>query len=228
MFLAISGLLLIGALAGLSGSINNTRFNDAVNTTTSYFQKQYAEVSSGRNARDGSLGCNNSNINSGNSSVGSTECVVLGRLLQFDVGSSTVLTRYIVGVDTTNTSAGDSAAVVAATPKVSIGNDLDDSFGVPWSVAFNKVTQGVTPVNYLAIIKSPVSERILFYSFQGPANISALTAAQIRDSNLNKPVDICLRDNNNLSPRIGYVRIGTGQGQDIIRADLSSTGSVCP
>lgn len=227
MFLAISALLLFGALASFSGSVNNTRFNDAINTTASYFQKQYIEVSSGRNARSASLGCNNSNINSGNASVGATDCVVLGRLLQFDVGSDTVLTRYIVGVDTTNVSAGDSAAVVAATPKVSIGNNLDDSFDVPWSIAFNKVTQGVTPVNYLAIIKSPVSERILFYSFQGPANLSTLTASQISDSHLNQPVDICLRDDN-FRPRVGYIRIGTGQGQDIIRADLSPTGSVCP
>lgn len=227
MFLAISGLLLFGALAAVGSSVNSTRFNDAVNTTTSYFQKQYNEVSSGRNVRDATLECNNGNVNNGNSSVGSTKCVVLGRLLQFNTGTNIISTRYIVGIDTTNLSAGDSAAVVAASPKATVGStNLEDTFEVPWSINFNKVTQGVTVVNTLAIIHSPVSERILFYSFQAPANINVLTSNEIKDANLNKPVDICLRDDTRA--RIGYVRIGSGQGQDVVRTDLSPTGSACP
>lgn len=229
MFLAISGLLLFGALAGISGSVNNARFNDTINTTTSYFQKQYNEVSSGRNARDATLGCSNGNVNNGGSSVGSTKCVVLGRLLQFNIGTSIVSTRYIVGVDTTNVAAGDSAAVVAASPKATVGNsNLEDMFNVPWTVPFSKVTQGVVAVNSLAIIRSPVSERILFYSFQAPDNITVLTGSQISDANLNKAVNICLRDDSALIPRIGYVRIGVGQGQDIIRSDLTPTAGTCP
>lgn len=228
MFLAISGLLLFGAMASLGGTIGNTRFNDAINTTVSYFQKQYTEVSSGRNARDATLGCSNGNVDNGNESVGSTKCVVLGRLLQFITGTNIVTTRYIVGVDTTNSSAGDSAAVVAALPKATVGNtNLEDDFNVPWSVSFNKATQGAAAVNSLAIIRSPISERILFYSFQAPANINNLTSSEIKDANLNKPIDICLRDDNTFKPRVGYIKIGSGQGQDIIRADLSSVAGTC-
>lgn len=227
LFLAISGLLLFGALAGINSSVNSTRFNDAVNTVTSYFQKQYAEVSDGRNARDASLGCDNGNVNNGNTSIGSTKCVVLGRLLQFNTGTSIISTRYIIGIDTTNISAGDSAAVVAASPKAVVGNtNLEDTFEVPWSTNFNKVTQGATVVNSLAIIRSPISERILFYSFQAPANINNLTSNEIKDANLNKAVNICMRDDTRA--RIGYVRIGSGQGQDIVRTDLSSTAGTCP
>lgn len=227
LFLGISGLLLFGALASVNGSVNSTRFNDAVNTTASYFQRQYTEVSSGRNIRDATLGCSNGNVNNGNASIGSTKCVVLGRLLQFNTGTNIVSTRYIVGVDTTNIAAGDSAAVVAASPKATVGNaNLEDTFEVPWSIDFNKVTQGATAVNSLAIIRSPISERILFYSFQAPANINVLTATQIRDANLNRAVDICLRDDTR--NRIAYVKIGTGQGQDIIRSDLSPTAGTCP
>lgn len=227
MFIAISGLLLIGALAGINGSINNSRFNDAVNSTTSYIQSQYGEVISGRNSRAANVNCTNGVVTSGGSSVaGMTGCVILGRLVEFNVGGTTISSRYIVGRDNANLALGDTAAVVAAVPVVPTAA-TDGSFSVPWSTQINRMTRGAVGVNYLAIIRSPVSERILFYSFNAGSNLTSLTSSHITDANLNQAVDICLRDDGNFTPRTGYVRIGTGQGQDVIRTDLTTTAGTC-
>ncbi len=57
LFLAISGLLLGVAIASVNANINNSRFNDAVRSTTSYLQGQYSEVAAGQSDRDESKGC---------------------------------------------------------------------------------------------------------------------------------------------------------------------------
>jgi len=98
---------------------------------------------------------------------------------------------------------------------------------VPWSTQINKMIRGGVGVNYLAIIHSPVSGRILFYSFNAASNVTSLTSSHISDANLNQAVDICLRDDGNFPPRTGYIRIGAGQGQDVIRTDLTVTAGTC-
>lgn len=228
MFIAISGLLLLGAMAAINGSINNTRFNDAINSTTSFIQSQYGEVASGRNSRLPNVKCTDGVITSGDPSVPgmANNCVVLGRLLEFSVGGNTITSRYIVGKDTAASITDDTVAVVEADARATSAS-TDDRFDVPWSTQINKITQGTLGVNYLAIIRSPVSERVLFYSFGAGANRSSLDSDVIKTDNLNKEVAICLREDGTVLPRTGYIRIGQGQGQDIIRADLTSTSGDC-
>lgn len=227
MFIAISGLLLLGAMASINGSINSSRFNDAVNSTTSYIQTQYSEVASGRNSRNSNVNCANGVVTpGGTSTAGMTDCVILGRLVEFGIGGATINSRYIVGQDDAVAVAGDTAAVVAANP-VAPSASTDGVFNVPWSTQINKMTQGGVDVRYLAIIRSPVSERVLFYSFNASPGLTTLTNQHITDANLNQTVNICLLDNGGLTARTGYVRIGTGQGQDAIRTDLTSTSGVC-
>lgn len=231
MFIAISGLLLLGAMAGISGSITSTRFNDAVNSTTSFIQSQYGAVASGRNSRLPNVDCNAGAVTSGGSVAGMTDCVILGRLVEFSVGGTAIKSRYIVGKDTAVTATGDTAAVVAAGATIPVSS-TDTNFSVPWATKINKMSSGVSNVNYLAIIRSPVSERVLFYSFQAGANLTSLNATPttsmlITDANLNRPVSVCLWDDGFVGGRAGYVKIGAGQGQDVIKSDLTSTSGTC-
>jgi len=227
MFIAISGLLLLGAMAGINGSISSTRFNDAVNSTTSFIQSQYGEVTNGRNSRLSDVGCNASGIQpSGNSVPGMTTCIIMGRLLEFNVGGTTITSRYIVGQDTTTASSGETAAVLAASAKAASAG-TDETFSVPWSTKINKMTNSNASAKYIAIVRSPVSERVLFYSFDGGSGLQNLDSAVITNNNLNKPVTICLLDDGLIDGRVGYIRIGSGQGQDIIRSDLTSTTGTC-
>jgi len=218
----------MGALVSVNASISNTRFTDAINSTVSNLQKQYAEVQSGRNSRDATLGCAAGTINNSAKDAGMTNCVVLGRLIQFDVGGSAISSRYIIGRDSASLSGSDTDVIQAAIPVSVSGNGLESTFDVPWSMEIDAMKRGSIDVNYLAIIRSPVSERILFYSFNGPDNLTTLTSSHISETNLNKAVDICLLDGSGFGgSRVGYVRIGAGQGQDIIKADLTNTSGAC-
>lgn len=228
LFLAISGVLLAGALLGVNASINNSRFNDAANSTVSFMQRVYAEVQGGRNSRNNALGCVGGVVNTTGTTAGMTNCVILGRLIQFDVGGSMTESRYIIGRDNSTQPSDDTAAVLAAAPApVSRSNGPFEEFSVPWSVELDTMRRGGTDVNYLAIVRSPASERILIYSFQGADNLTSLNSSHISNSTLNQAVNICLRDTSNMFARIGYIRIGAGQGQDVIKADLSTTSGAC-
>lgn len=82
LFLAISGLLLMIALAAVTGTINNTRFSDATNGLESFLSQQYSEVQSGVSFRpDGDIAC----VPAGSPEKpgAANNCIVLGRLIDF-------------------------------------------------------------------------------------------------------------------------------------------------
>jgi Tfp pilus assembly protein FimT len=226
MFLGISGLLLIGAFAAVNSSIDNTRFNDAINSTTSFLQGEYATISSGRNSRSASLGCSGGVINGTASTAGMTNCIVLGRLIEFGVGGSAVTSRYIVGRDVVSFTGTDTAAIQSANPVIINDSAASQNFTVPWTIEIDRMTTSGLSVNHVAMIRSPISERILLYSFQAPSN-PTLDSSRISEANLNRPIDVCFLDGGGINARAGFIRIGAGQGQDVIRKDLSTNPGSC-
>lgn len=238
MFLAISGLLLLGALVGIGSNISNTRFNDGVRSTVSYLQEQYNEVSTGRSDRPDSLACDlNGNVSTGGPgnptmAPGMTDCVILGRFIKIE--GSTFTARYITGIRSSfaGLSGDDTAAINQMNPVVAGTNAYEGSFDVPWQIGVvnSKVTRGSTTTPYpalgFAIIRSPASGNVLYYSF-GPV-VSAepvLTPGLIHTDNLAKQVDICFSSDD--SRRFGIVTVESGQGQEVIRSNLSSPEVDC-
>lgn len=228
LFLAISGLLLAVAIASVNLNIDNSRFNDAVRSTTSYLQKAYSEVSSGLSDRDASRGCDASgNITSSPTAVGMTNCVIMGRFIKLEGANFT--SRYIVGSRATlvGLSADDSTAILQMSPKVVGTNVYEGNYGIPWNIQAVNTTlpSGTFGSAGLAIIRSPASGEILYYT-QG--NVTAteptLDRSFIRDANLNKHVVVCFTDGGS---RFGRINVGDGQGQEIIQTDLGNNGS-CP
>lgn len=234
LFLAISGLLLVGALAGVSANINNTRFNDAVRSTTSFLQGQYDEVSTGRNDRNPNLSCDSAlNINTTTPRpVGMTNCVVLGRFLKFE--DSTVTSRYIVAYSTvsfTKLPQDDAAALADPRVSIAVANDqtFAGSFGIPWEIEFTgaKIPAQPIPVTVLglAIVRSPVSGNIMYYAFPAIAGQPTQDIeANLTSIYLNKKATLCLSDGNS---REGTIAFSPGKGQDVISTDLSITAESC-
>jgi len=85
LFLGISGILIVGLLAGTGVTIGIQRYRDAVETFKSFMQEQYSELSSVRNDRDKGWTCdqNAATIETASANDGTTpgqsECMFVGR-----------------------------------------------------------------------------------------------------------------------------------------------------
>lgn len=221
--MAIAGALLLGAFWAMTASIEQTRFNDTMTTTQSFFQKQYLEVLTGENARDTSLSCDGSgNVTtiapSSTIVPGGSNCILLGRMLSIQPDTDQIESRYVIGTEpATGTYYSDTDAINAYNPKViSSVADTDSKtvtmFNAPWASKLRTIRNASgSDVRYLTILRSPISERTMMYS-----NLTnSLNATTLNSSQLNKKVDICIDSDNGFYRRTGHLIIGSGQGQDL-------------
>ncbi len=231
LFLAISGLLLGVAIASVSANINNSRFNDAIRSTTSYLQGQYSEVAAGQSDRDETKGCDESNgqITSSPKAPGMTNCVIMGRFIKLQGSNFTV--RYITGHRNTlsGISADDTTSIQQMNPQVAPAVAYERSYNVPWDIGVVSTKLPSSPASAstgFAIIRSPATGNVLYYTEE---NISSpepvLDNTFINTGNLNKDIVVCFADSS--SARVGRINIQNGQGQEIIQTDLADTGA-CP
>ncbi len=232
LFLAISGLLLAVAIAGITTNINNSRFNDAIRSTTSYLQTQYSEVAVGQSDRAADKSCvisgSNITITNTTSTLGTSNCVIMGRFIKLEGSSFTV--RYIVGYGSNllGGSADNTTAINNMKPIVAGNNTYQSSYDIPWGIELvnTKLYNGVSNKTGFAIIRSPASGSILYYVAKDVTTAEpALDNSIINDSNLNKDAELCFEDNS--SSRVGRIKIGSGQGQEVVQTDLANTGA-CP
>ena len=90
LFLAVSGFLIMGILAGTGVSINTQRYRDSVVSLRSFLQQQYSDVSNVRNSSQ----TNPCLSSSGNR--GQTDCVILGRYVTSQ-GVSNLSVKNVIG-----------------------------------------------------------------------------------------------------------------------------------
>lgn len=235
MFLAITGLLLMVAMTGVSSRIAVARFSDSTRGFESFLQQQYDEVINGVNARSGNETCEDGGefINPGLTSTPgmSSQCLLLGKYIYFRKGSSMVTVYQIVGRDPSdiNNSDGDMVAIQEAEPHVvtSVGSR---NYSIPWDAPVydtrrdNGASEG-SEVDSFLIIRSPVSSSIQLYTFLGgdPTTVAPNIEARINTSNLGKQTNICINSRDTSSSFAAITIAKNGYNQDAIasRSDIT-------
>jgi type II secretory pathway pseudopilin PulG len=235
LFLAVTALLLSIALIGTGGSIQSSRYTDSVRTTESNIRKQFSDILNGVNPRANNLVCdsngNVSEVSSGGTPAGKTNCVLMGKLLQFTNGESQFVSRPVVGVKPSSTidtsQMSDFELIHNYSPHVVLVASAGDTINIPWEAAVFGAKRSDGPaVNSLAILRSPGSSSILTYAFVWDGN-SDITGATTSSANYlqNKSVRLCLSsaDNNTLAS----LTVGGGQGQAAISTSFEVEESEC-
>ena len=104
LVLAITGLMLVGALIAVRGSVDNQKYNDTIDSFYGFLQDQYNSLSNVEiTSRTQAIPVNNACDFV--LSRGRTDCVVLGKLLKFEsleadgVDYSRVVVRDVIGSD---------------------------------------------------------------------------------------------------------------------------------
>ncbi|MEK7621308.1 MAG: hypothetical protein AAB395_03045 [Patescibacteria group bacterium] len=182
LFFAVSGLLLVTMLSGISVSIQRQRFSDSVNATQAFLQQQYNETTVTINDR-------NTN-NCGPQGRGSSDCLVIGKVI--DLGkddedaeevvmrSHDVIINQAAADEAINADSppgdkdllnDDDADGVNAVTKALKSNRSDQDFIVPWGAKVDTIEDvvgdggpsGTSNLRYLLVIRSPINGVISTY-----------------------------------------------------------------
>lgn len=196
LFLAITGVLTAAVLVGSGVSINQQRYRDSITSLQSYIQQQYNQVANITNGRAGDWTCDgNGNVTqtsgpSGGEPRGTSDCVVLGRVITVDSTGTQLTTSNVVGYHNPNgvTQTSD-LAELTTNYKLGIVPFQQDTTSVNWSAQIVKPkTTTPMPLSIL-IIRSPLSGVTLTFSQTGALpNLNAM----LTQTNESTQRDLCV------------------------------------
>lgn len=191
LFLAVSGFLVMIALAGLGGRINRVRFTDAMRSLESFFESEESYV---RNGMVDSV-VPGTACNAGNT-VG--DCVVLGTQITLTNGSGSIDTQTLVGdrltIEQQKLDLNSAITESHITPVSSAR-----TYNMDWGLQY--FGSGVT----IGFLRDPRTSSML--PFNGnPANPTSINA--------NTP-DLCFRDNAGNSAKLNFGQTGNTVGVEL-------------
>lgn len=193
LFLAITAALAIAILLGTGTAINQQRYQDAVNSLKSYMQDQFSRVATVTNDRAGTLSCDAAGQVSDSSSGqyrGTSDCLLLGRLVTVDSSGQQLTATNIVGY---RQAAGPQTDDISELKVYNYGfSPVDtDKQQVSWGATIVQKKNIPQPASIL-IVRSPLSGRIL--SFTTPHLVTNVTdlKALIDLSNTAQPLLMCV------------------------------------
>lgn len=181
LFLAISGALVVALLVTVGTTISRQRFSDSINSTQAFVQQQVNETLNVVNDRENNGGCSVGSgttvIGGGTTGRGASDCVVLGRALDFTPDSETVKTYPVVGYEP-DTTTGTGAALLA-----SYRPSIDTANGVNYDIAWSQKVSGIHPsgVTRVLLLRSPDSGSVLTF---GGMNVQDALSAGARAINI--------------------------------------------
>lgn len=127
LFLAIAGLMLLGVLVGVSGSINRQRYDESVASFLDYMQSQYNLNDNVRNNRPDARGCVAGSIVSSapDQPRGTSDCTVVGRLVRSTDGE-VVNSRPVFATSEAMADPSDEADLIDSLGLIVAPDDLTD------------------------------------------------------------------------------------------------------
>lgn len=232
LFLAITGALFLIALIGTGNTIRSVRFSDSGRSLTAFVQRQYDEIINGLNNRSGAERCANGAVSPGTQTPGTSNCLLMGKLIVFTVNSPNITVYNVVGTEpsTVDYAQTDTQLISAFNPQV-ITNANTSTYSIPWQ-AFISGTKRVNDnqgVNGLLLIRSPKSSRIVSYTYKPTTPVAAnLSSVVNAAANVGRTTNFCIKnaDNLGLPAKLVVSDAPTQQAVQIV-FDADSGGNEC-
>lgn len=222
LFLAITGLMVVGLLVGVSGSIDRERYNDAVTSLHDNLQGQYNLVDNIYTNRPAEYRCGTGGVSAAppHQPRGTSNCSIVGRYITSSSDGKILTSKPIYARnDITSIGSGiedeqdllDELRLIVAPD--SINYDIQ-TFRIPWDTwVFTDPDNPAGSRSFtLALIRIPTNNLIRTYATEGNVSLSALIAnAQA------EPLAVCVE-------RDGLVSYPTS-GVKILRSAVNANGA---
>lgn len=235
LFLAISAMLVLISIIGVGSLIASTRFADSVRTTHAHIQNQYDEILNGVNPGE------NVPCKGASGPTGTSGCLFLGKLVNFEVGGSSIKTYHIISrtvPDLNDAAFSDmsDAELIAAVDPVVVGTASEvEAFTIPWGakVIDSKRLNDGKRVNSYAVVRSPRSTRLISLTFNiqrsviDGAEATSIVPQISSSANIQRAANFCIKSIDSPDGAAKIV-VGDGQGQNAIAVDfdLGNTSEV--
>ena len=173
LFLAVTGALTITILAGAGVSITQQRYRDSVNSLKSVIQDQYAEVSNVVNDRNQDWTCTTAgNVlfveAAAGQPRGTSDCVVLGRIVTINETGTTLTSSNVIGYRTPGVAAGASdLAELDSNYAMTISPVNPETTDMSWGAQVVKAKSTNAQPLSIMIIRSPLSGALITFTAEG-------------------------------------------------------------
>jgi Tfp pilus assembly protein FimT len=231
LFMAITGVLFLIALAGTGNAIRSFRFTDSGRSLESFAQKQYDDIVNGLNGRSASVSCTSGTIDTSTSqTVGSSNCLLIGKLIVFAAGNSNVNIYPVIGSEPAgvNYAQNDEQLITAFAPKT-VTTTNTNTYQIPWGTVpsgFKRLSDSVA-ANGLLLIRSPKSTRIVSYTFKitgaTPTDLSSVVSTA---ANRSQVTNFCIKNADGLGSPAKLV-ISGGASQSAATINFNGQDSEC-
>ena len=187
LFLAVTGLLVMGVLIGTGSALNRQRYTDSVETFKNLVQAQYAELGSVKNSRSNTWSCDASALpaTGGSEIRGQSGCLIVGKYMRIDKGDISI---YTVLARKTGTTTGlTDIQTIDTNYTYNVSQDGVDNRKMEWGTQIAYASTGIdakTPkaprVLGLLFIRSPESGSIYTFSSSTVPAKTAINAATFK------------------------------------------------
>ena len=229
LFLALTGLLIMGVLTGFSGAISNNRKTDTTRSFESAIEAEYSRVRTGEASRPGGTGMSVCIAQTAYAGA-SNECLVIGKLLRFVNGSRITVHNVISDIkpdDACAATYSGGSELRCFHPRVLDMTAVTNIIQPQWqATAVRPVFQQKSnPLNYLdnvnllAFLRHPTSGLVYIVPMSvadgtipsTPGNPYVIPEALFNGEYINTKGQICLKHEDYPTPKT-YIHFSGGEG----------------
>lgn len=199
LFLAVSGLLIVGLFMAVGASLNVQRYRDATQSFKSLLQEQYSDLANTQNSRANTWSCNDSTAVTSNASGvfrGQTNCMLVGKYMSINKGDIKIYTVVASQKTIVNESLSDIAALRSTgNYRLNISTtgiketDLEWGTEIAWPASGNGSRSPRDRTMSLLFIRSPDSGRTYTFTADELMSVTAGGTSATAFDNLLKNVD---------------------------------------
>jgi type II secretory pathway pseudopilin PulG len=171
LFLAVTGALTVAVLVGAGASIGQQRYRDCVNTLKSFIQSQYSEVTNVVNDRSQNWTCSNNGTvtqtQNGGEVRGTSNCVVLGKLVTVDASGKILTSSNVIGSRASGAPEGANDIAELQNYDMTVSPINSQTNEVSWGAQIVSPQTTNPQATSILIVRSPLGGSVLTFTADG-------------------------------------------------------------